>query len=180
MYFCSMKNIARDSRKEEEVIRPVDRYFEELDKTFAQGNTGLYSIFLALAFFGIMGLIWMIPFPQFDFLVRMNAHTFLNWGSIFIGIVIYLYLKLAATLSYAALFSISIMSFFIVQLEYVERDGGPTVILVCSIIALLSVVVLYVMSKREKSVSGLDFAKLLSIGPIWMWSKVYNKFKIKY
>ncbi len=175
-----MKKVTQYSDKVQEVIRPVDRYFAALDHTFALGNRGMYAFFLALAFFGIMGLIWMIPFPQFDFLVRMNAHTFLNWGSLFIGIVIYSYLKLAATLSYAALFSISIMSFFIVQLEYVERDGGPSVILVCSIIALASLLGLFFLAKKEKNVNGLDFVKLLGLGPIWLWSKVYNKFKVKY
>lgn len=179
-YFRNMKKVVNQSKKIEEVIRPVDRYFAELDETFSTGNRVLYALFIALAFFGIMGLIWMIPFPQLDFLKRMNAHTFLNWGSFFIAIVIYLYLKLAATLSYAALFCISIMSYFIVQLEYVEKDGGPSVVLVSSIIALVSLVILFLLTKKEKEVSSKDFLKLLGLGPIWLWSKVFKKLKIKY
>lgn len=166
--------------KQPEVVRPVDRYLNEMDQTFAKGNKLAYAVFLSLAFFGIMGLIWMIPFPQFDFLIRMNAHTFLNWGSLFIAIVIYSYLKLAPTLSYAVLFCIAIMSFFIVQLEYVERDGGPTVILVCSIIALVSLLGLYLLMKKEDGLGLKHFLSLLGLGPIWLWSKVFDKFKWKY
>lgn len=166
--------------QKEELVRPVDRYLGEMDSTFSKGNKGLYALFLALAFFGIMGLIWMIPFPQFDFLIRMNAHTFLNWGSLFIAIVIYSYLKLAPTLSYAVLFCIAIMSFFIVQLEYVERDGGPTVVLVCSVIAVLSLLGLSLLLKKEGDLGLKHFFSLLGLGPIWLWSKVFDKFKWKY
>ncbi|MCA5004896.1 hypothetical protein [Sphingobacterium bovistauri] len=173
-----MKN---GKKKQEEVQppRPVDIYFNHLDSTFV-GSKPLYAILLTLAFFGVMGLVWMIPFPQFDFLKRMNAQTFLNWGSFYIAIIIYLYLKLAPTLSYAALFSIAIMSFFIVQLEYVERDGGPTVILVCGTLALIGLVGIWLIAKKEKAYSGKLFWNLLTIGPIWLWSKVFNKLKIKY
>ncbi len=160
--------------------RAVDKYFKDMDGIFVKGNKVLYAFFLFLAFFGIMGLIWMIPFPQFDFLIRMNAHTFLNWGSLFIAIVVYSYLKLAPTLSYAMLFCIGIMSFFIVQLEYVERDGGPSVVLVCSSIALVSLSILFLLIRKEGNLGLKHFVKLLGIGPIWLWSKVFDRFKWKY
>lgn len=176
-----MKKIAKkkENKDDNNIQREVDIQFKNLDNTF-QGNKSLYAFFLTLAFFGVMGLVWMIPFPQLEFLKKMNAQTFLNWGSFYIAIIVYFYLKLAPTLSYAALFSIAIMSFFIVQLEYVERDGGPTVILVCSIIAIVGLLGLWVYTKKEKSVSGKDFWSLLTIGPIWLWSKVFDKLKFKY
>lgn len=166
-------------KKIAEVERVVDKHFSNLNNTFG-GNKIVYALLLTLAFFGVMGLVWMIPFPQLDILKKMNAQTFLNWGSFYIAIIIYFYLKLAPTLSYAALFSISIMSFFIVQLEYVERDGGPTVILVCSIVALVGLLGLWFFAKKENQVSGKDFWSLLTIGPIWLWSKVFDKLKFKY
>lgn len=160
--------------------RKVDVYFANLSEKFGDSNKALLAISLILSFFGIMGLIWMIPFPQFQFLINMNMHTFLNWGSFFIAIVIYCYLKLAPTLSYAALFSISIMSFFIVRLEYVERDGGPTVVLVSSVLAVLGLLGLFFQMKQQKITSLKDFVLLLTVGPIWLWSIVFDKFKIKY
>jgi hypothetical protein len=176
-----MKKIAKkhENKDVDNLEREVDVHFKNLDIKI-EGNKSVYAFFLILAFFGVMGLVWMIPFPQLEFLKKMNAQTFLNWGSFYIAIIVYFYLKLAPTLSYAALFSIAIMSFFIVQLEYVERDGGPTVILVCSIIAWVGILGLWIYTKREKQVSGKDFLSLLTIGPIWLWSKVFDKLKFKY
>lgn len=160
--------------------RPVDRYFHDLDQSFL-GNKIAYAITVFLAFFGIMGLIWMIPFPQLEFLQRMNAQTFLNWGSFFIAIAVYCYLKLAPTLSYAMLFSIAVMSFFIVQVEYIERDHGISATLIFTVIAALSLIGLWLLCKREqRSLKGNDFLKMLSIGPIWLWSRVFDRLKWKY
>lgn len=169
-------------KKQKQVVptkfeRPVDRYFFQLDQEFNQTPYALSAIFLFLVFFGVMGLIWMIPFPQLEFLQKLNAQTFLNWGSFFIAIVIYSYLKLAPTLSYAMLFTIGLMSYFIVQLEYVERDGGPAVVTVCSIIAVLAGLALYLTAKPKFLGSGI---KLLAIGPIWLWSKLFDKLNWKY
>lgn len=172
-----MKKKHQKVETQPELERPVDRFFYQLDQEFGQTNLPLLITFLFLAFFGIMGLIWMIPFPQLDFLQKLNAQTFLNWGSFFIAIVIYCYLKLAPTLSYAMLFSIGVMSFFIVQLEYVERDGGPTVVLVCSVLSVLTLIGLFLLTRSKQFNS---FARLLTIGPIWVWSKLFDRLKWKY
>ncbi|MVZ65072.1 hypothetical protein GQF61_04355 [Sphingobacterium sp. DK4209] len=175
-----MKKQAKQTNKTPQFNRPVEKYFYELDQLYGNSNLTTLTVGVALTFFGIMGLIWMIPFPQFDFLVKMNAHTFLNWGSFFIAIVIYSYLKLAPTLSYAVLFCIGIMSYFIVQLEYLERDGGPSVILVCSIIAIIGLLITFLAAKKNKAVNFNEFFKLLTIGPVWLWSKMFDKLKWKY
>lgn len=172
------KNPAKTNKVVEK--RPIDIYFEQLNDNFALGNKALYALFLTLSFFGIMGLIWMIPFPKLQFLVNLKMDTFLNWGSLFIAIVIYTYLKLAPTLSYLALFSISIMSFFIVQLEYVEQGGGPTVVAVCSIIVLVGLLGLLFLARNEKDMNANKFFQFLGLGPIWLWSKVFDKFNWRY
>ncbi len=180
-YFCGMKKQAKQVNKSPKFNRPVEKYFYELDQSYGGSNFTALSVGLTFAFFGIMGLIWMIPFPQFEFLVKMNAHTFLNWGSFFIAIVVYCYLKLAPTLSYAVLFCIGIMSFFIVQLEYVERDGGPSVILVCSILAIVGLLIMFLVGNKNKdNQEASSFIKLLTIGPVWLWSKLFDKLKWKY
>lgn len=161
--------------------RPVDRYFYEMDQMFGKGNKGIYALFLALAFFGIMGLIWMIPFPKLAFLENLNMQNFLNWGSFYIAIIIYLYLRLAPTLSYAMLFSIGIMSFFIVQLEYVERAGGPAVWLLSLLIAAIGITMTYLQARKDKAnLSMAEFWRLLTLGPIWLWSKLFASLKFKY
>lgn len=161
--------------------RPVDRYFYELDQQFGQGSKAGFALSLALAFFGVMGMVWMVPFPKLAFLENLNMQNFLNWGSFYIAIIIYLYLRLAPTLSYAMLFSIAVMSFFIVQLEYLERAGGPSVWLASLLIALTGVGITYVQARKEKPGLSLSaFWTLLSVGPIWLWSKLFASLKIKY
>lgn len=166
----------------QEIKRPVDQYFENLNANFQDPTNRIFQIiFLPLLFFGLMGLIWMIPFPKFDFLVRLGWHTFLNWGSFFIAVLIYYYLKLSPTLSYAVLLCIGIMSYFIVQLEYIERDGGPSVLLVSGVITIVSLVVLWFgKSKEKKAISLSEFWTFISVGPIWLWHFVFRKIKLKY
>ncbi|NQD72410.1 hypothetical protein HP439_16910 [Sphingobacterium shayense] len=161
--------------------RELDEVFYAMDRRYVNGSRFLYIISIACFFFGVMGLIWMIPFPQFEFLISVNMHTFLNWGSFYIAIIIYFYLRLAPTLSYAMLFTIGIMSFFIVQFEYLERDGGPAVWLVSLMFAIFGFIGLYLNSRRESpAVSLKELWRLITIGPIWYWSKAFNKLSIKY
>src|SRR5690606_13526083 len=161
--------------------RPIERIFYEMDQSCPRGNKIVYARLIALAFFGVMGLVWMIPFPKLGFLVRTNMDTFLNWGSFYIAIIIYLYLRLAPTLSYAMLFTIGVMSFCIVQLEYVERDGGPAVWLVCIVLTLIGVIGTTLQAKKEPTaIPPAAIWRLLTIGPIWLWSKVFAALKIKY
>ncbi|PRD47477.1 DUF962 domain-containing protein [Sphingobacterium haloxyli] len=168
-------------RKTPDFDRVVDRYFYEMDQRFSMGNMGLYAISLAFVFFGVLGLIWMIPFPKLDFLVRMHMDTFLNWGSFYIAVIIYLYLRLAPTLSYAMLFTIAVMSFFIVQLEYLERDGGPAVWLVCTVLTIIGLSTTLLQTKKTpRHTAWIDVWRLVTIGPIWLWSKVFIALKIKY
>lgn len=175
--------MAKHKKKQKtEPKRKVILYFEQLDQKFGkQKNLIPYFILIYLFFFSVLGLIWMIPFPQFDFLVRMEMHTFFNWASILIAIMIYSYLKLAPTLSYAVLISIWVMSYFIVQLEYREAAGGMAVWMFCFILFVISSLGLLLMAKQERKKINLNEGLLLvSIGPIWVWSKLYDRFKWKY
>ncbi|MGO1244351.1 MAG: hypothetical protein ACTMH4_09730 [Sphingobacterium sp.] len=161
--------------------RKIDQIFRMMDQRYVAGSLFFYFVNVALIFFGVMGLIWMIPFPQFDFLVSMEMHTFLNWGSFYIAIVIYLYLRMAPTLSYLILFTIGAMSFLIVQLEYLERDGGPQVWLVSLVSVLAGLTGVYLNSRKESPVlSWKEMGTLITIGPIWCCSKVFKKFNMKY
>jgi len=90
-------------------------------------------------------------------------------------------LKLSPTLSYMMLFTIGLMSFFIVHLEYIERDGGPAVWFVCALIALISFIALLIGAKREKaSIAPNDFCRFLLVGPIWLWHFVFKKLNVRY
>ena len=161
--------------------RKLDEIFYEMDRRYVRGSSILYIVSIVFMFFGAMGLIWMIPFPRFEFLVSLKMDTFLNWGSFYIAVIVYLYLRMAPTLSYAMLFTIGIMSFFIVQLEYLERAGGPAVWFISLVVAVIGLIGLFINSRKElPKVSWKELWQLITIGPIWYWSKVFKKFNIKY
>lgn len=174
------KNKKHQNKKNTVPKRQVIQYFDELDiKYGTEKFFVLRFLFIYLFFFSFLGLVWMIPFPQFEFLVRMEMHTFFNWASILIAIIIYTYLKLAPTLSYLVLASIFLMSYFIVQLEYNEAAGGIPVWLLSFILLVISLLALLLLPKKGKP-SFKSLLLLLGIGPIWTWSKVFDRFKWNY
>ena len=162
--------------------RKVDRYFSEFASMSQHpGHRALQYLFIPLFSFGLLGLIWMIPFPEIAFLKKHGYHIFLNWGSFFIAVVVYYYLRLAPTLSYAVLVTIGVMSYFIVQLEYVEAAGGPAVWMVCGLLMILPFLILWLGSRAEsRPVPFREFLKMLVHGPIWLWHFVFRKLRIPY
>src|SRR5699024_3225869 len=83
--------------------------------------------------------------------------------------------------SFSVLISIWVMSYFIVQLEYREAAGGMAVWMFCFILFVISSLGLLLMAKQEREKINLNEGLLLvSIGPIWVWSKLYDRFKWKY
>lgn len=162
--------------------RPVDRYFLELNQASrSKTHRIIQYVFLPMFFFSALCLIWMIPFPEIAFLKKHGYDTFLNWASFFIAGVLYFYLRLAPTLSYAVLFTFGVLSYFIVQLEYVEQAGGPAVWLVSLIALLISFFVLWLGKNLEKQpMAGSTFGRSLLLGPIWVWHFVFKALKIPY
>lgn len=171
------KQKTQKGKNKAEPLRPVEEHFATLSRYSTHPQNRLIQyIFIPLFAFAILGLVWMVPFPEIGFLKRHGYDIFLNWGSIFIAIVVYYYLRLAPTLSYAVLLTIGIYSFLIVQLEYVERDGGPAAWLVFLVLLVLSLVALLVGKSQEKEKMPFKhFLKLLLVGPIWLWSFVFKR-----
>jgi len=162
--------------------REVDVYFETFDRQFQHPvNRVIQYLAIPVFSFAVLGLVWMIPFPEIGFLKKNGYDTFLNWGSFFIAGLIYYYLKLATTLSYAVLLTVGVFSFFIVRLEYVEQAGGPAVWLVCAMLLLMSFLVLYLGKRMERNpVPFSSFLRMLALGPIWLWHFVFKKLNIPY
>ncbi len=178
------KNKGKRKTKQGEVVpkREVDVYFEAFAK-YSQHpiNRIIQYVCIPIFSFGVLGLVWMVPFPEIAFLKKHGYDTFLNWGSFFIAGFIYYYLRLATTLSYAVLLTVGIFSFFIVQLEYVEQAGGPAVWLVCGGLLFLSLAALLVGRRLERTPMPLSvFFKMLALGPIWLWHFVFKKLNMPY
>lgn len=163
-------------------VRKVDQLFE-MYNSYSQSSTNriLQSIFLVVFAFAFLGLIWMIPFPKIAFLEKHGYDTFLNWASFFIAGMLYYYLRLATTLSYGVLLLIGLFSYFIVQLEYVQYGGGPSVWTICLLLLLVSFVALFIGNRMEKRPAPPRvFFSLLGHGPIWLMHFVFKRLKIPY
>lgn len=133
-------------------LRKADQYFSEIEGWSKHpGSRALYYLFIPIFFFGLLGLIWMIPFPEIALLKKYGYHIFVNWASIYIAIVIYYYLRLIPLLSYMVLLSIGVMSYLIVQLEYQEMAGGPAVWLICLVLMLISQFILWIGTRMENT-----------------------------
>ncbi|WP_353131000.1 hypothetical protein [Parapedobacter pyrenivorans] len=162
--------------------REVDRCFETFDQHYQHPiNRVIQWIALPVFTFAVLGLVWMVPFPELAFLKKHGYDTFVNWGSFFIAGMVYYYLRLAPTLSYAMLLTVGVFSFFIVQLEYVEQGGGPAVWVVCACLLMTSLLVLYIGKGMEKNaVPFRSFLRFLVMGPLWLWHFVFRKLNIPY
>src|SRR5690554_3662671 len=103
--------------------RNADTLLDKYTYNYAGDASGVLRwIFIPLITFGAFGLIWSIPFPHLPFLGKFNG--FVNWASFVVAFSIYYYYKLSPTLSYGMLLIFGLFSYFIVQLEYWEIDGG--------------------------------------------------------
>ncbi len=165
--------------KHNQSVQPIDRYFIEYERSHQNPtNVLIHWICVPLIFFSILGLIWAIP-VQFEFLGKYK--DFANLATIVIGIVMYYYWTLSRILFWAMLFTLGVFSYFIVQLEYWERDGGPAFWAVCATIFVIAWIGQFIGHKIEgKKPSFLTDLKFLLIGPLWLWSKVFNRLKVPY
>lgn len=160
--------------------RQIDRLFANY-ATYHQHPTNrlLHWIFIPLLLFSIIGLATAIPFPHLAFLGKYNM--FINWFSFLLAGSIYYYLRLSPLLSYLMLFTLAILFFFIVQLEYVEQGGGPALWEVSLSLFVISWAGKFIGYKIEgKMPSFSDSLIFLWIGPIWLIHKILKRFNIRY
>lgn len=165
---------------EKHIERSIDRYLSHFSRYHQQArNRYLFYLTIPLLLFAIAGLIWFIPFPRLTFLGAYQGYF--NWFTIFMAIIIYAYLKLSPTLSYAMLFTFGICSYLLVQLEYWEKGGGPTPWLVCLLIGCLAIGGQLLGYRREGiKVSLGEFLRFLFIGPLWLWSHLFKRMRIPF
>ncbi len=134
---------------------------------------------MPLIVFSLLGLVWAIPFPYLKFLGSYNG--FFNWASFLIAFSIYFYYKLSPVLSYLMLLIIFAFCYGIMELDTLQKAGGPALWLVCLVIFVVSWIGQFIGHKIEgKKPSFLDDIKFLLIGPIWLLHFILKKIKLKY
>jgi uncharacterized membrane protein YGL010W len=159
---------------------PVDVLFD----TYAEShqnhtNKTIHWICVPLIVFSLLGLVWQFPFPELAFLGAYKSY--LNWASFLITFTLYYYYTLSPVLFFLMIWVIGLMSYGIVQIEYLLGLGTSNAYVTYLIIFVLAWVGQFIGHKIEgKKPSFLDDVKFLLIGPIWLLHFICKKIGLKY
>lgn len=160
-------------------ILPVDKVLSQYSKAHQNPtNKALQWLYVPLITFGLLGLIWAIPFPHLDFLGRYNG--FVNWASFVIAFSIYYYYKLSPLLSYGMLLVVFAFSAGIVSLEKLHSNHGwPQLPQVCLIIFILGLFFQFIGYKAEGKIPSFrDNLAFLLTGPMWLIQQLLKKARL--
>ncbi|MFC5272331.1 DUF962 domain-containing protein [Adhaeribacter terreus] len=161
--------------------RALDVYL----KRYAESHQNPQNIFIhwicvPLIAFSLLGLVWAIPMPHFDFLGKMNGY--INLATFLILFATVYYLRLSLRIGLAMILAIWVFSAGIISLERMARlHGWPEMWQVCLIIFVLAWAGQFFGHKIEgKKPSFLEDLRFLLIGPAWLWAKVFKKLGWRY
>ena len=133
-------------------------------------NKKIHWVCVPLIMLSLLGLLWPI---QFTFLIDSQ---FLNATTVLIAIVSIYYFRLSISMGFGMLLISAIMIFIITSVSSNQFAFNPYVV-----IFIFSWIGQFIGHKIEgKKPSFLEDIQFLLIGPAWLMSFVYDKFKIKY
>ncbi|WP_207422386.1 hypothetical protein [Desertivirga brevis] len=155
-------------------LRPIDKVISEYPANSSNANPILQYFAIPLVLFGLLGLIWSIPFPQLGFLGKFNG--FVNWASFVIAFSIYYYYRLSPVISYGVLLLVFAFSAGIVGLEKVQNNGGPAMGSVCLVVFMFGIAMQYFASGKEGS--ALSPRNIL-VSPVWLIYSIFKKTGLK-
>jgi hypothetical protein len=156
--------------------RPVDLHFEEYNAVYQRmplKPVAYLSIVLLL--FGLMAVIWALPFPELSFLGKYKGY--INWASFLIAAGIYYYLRLSPLVSYLLLLLLLAFSYIIIVLEQWQKQGGSPLLAVGAIVlfmGLLGQLLVLNQAKAQKT------WRLMALAPGWSAVNFFRKLKLKY
>ena len=155
--------------------RPVDVLLDEYASFHSNPTNRVINYFcIPMVSFGILAFVWSIPFPQLEFLGKNQ--TFVNWASFVVAFSLYYYLRLSPMLSYLMLFCLGVFSYVIVSLEqnFVLAQIGLILFVIGNIGQLIGY-----KKEGRRPIFAQDF-KFMLIGPMWLFSLILKKLKIRY
>lgn len=157
----------------------VEFYFDKFAAAHQNPtNKLIYTTFIPLLIFGLIGIVWTIPFPYIKFLGQYNQDF--NWSSFLLAIMVYYYIRKSAVLGYFMLFLMLVFFYLITQLVQWQNTGGPNMGLLCLGIYFISFIALYIGYKIEgKKLSWEYRYKNILIAPIFLLHLILRRFKVR-
>ena len=156
--------------------RPIEAYINQYDVFLTQRSKGIVMLFAAPALLlGIYGLAWAIPFPQMAWLGKYNGY--INWASVIMAVLVYIYYRLSAIMSYGVLFYMFACSYLISQL-----GANPHQLLVFSATVFLLAMAGQLWGFRAAVAAGKkqNIVKFLLMSPLWVLHSLLITLKVKY
>jgi small basic protein len=165
--------------KKEITQRPIDHYFTQYSEKYSTDKNRITQGICAwLAYFGLLGLSWSVPFPQLSFLGQYNSYF--NWASFVIAFSIYYYSKLSPLLSYVMLFLTLVFTYIITVLE--RQFSNPLFMSAVFFLILLIAYLVHYLSEKKTGKNSMLKTELffVLIGPVWTVHFVLKKWSVKY
>lgn len=164
-------------QNKQELKRPIDIWFDKYAESHQNPTNKIYHfICVPIIFFSILGLIWLIPFPELAFLG--SYQKFINWASLAIAFVMYYYYTLSNALFFMMIWVIALFSFGIVQIEINMASNAWIVFTSLFVAAWIGQ---FIGHKIEgKKPSFFDDLRFLLIGPLWILHFICKKAGLKY
>lgn len=175
-YLIFASNMVKQQPLKSKVNQVIDDYSASHKNPI---NQAIQWICIPLLTFGVLGIVWSIPFPYLAFLGKYNG--FVNWASFLIAFSIYYYYKTSPVLSYGILLFVFAFSAGIVGLEkFHTHNNWPTMGSVCMGVFVLGLILQFIGYKYEGATPSLSSnLKLLLHGPLWLMYMLFKKLGYK-
>ena len=156
--------------------RPVDKYYDEYNTVYqhvALKPSAYISVLLMM--FGLLAVVWAIPFPEIGFLGKYRGY--INWASFLIALGIYYYLRLSPLVSYLLLLVLFAFSYAIIALEQWQKQGGAPLLAAGAITLLAGLLGQLLILNQAKAVKTW---RLIALAPGWAAVSLFKTLRLKY
>jgi uncharacterized membrane protein YGL010W len=159
-------------------MKTTDQWLSEYGESHQNHTNKLvHWVCVPLIMFSIIGLLWSIPFPFASSLEAPFSHFF-NWGTLFLLLALFFYLRLSFTMFLGMLLIASAMAIGNYMLSQNTFLPLWTVSLIIFTAAWIGQFIGHkIEGKKPSFFKDLQF---LLIGPAWLLSFIYKKIGIPY
>jgi hypothetical protein len=163
-------NTTKTSKNISGAQRPIDVYFPLYNQRYPSvGDKIILSIVLLAFYFALMGLIWIIPFPQLNWLGTFKSYF--TWPSFYIAALMFYWYKQSQVLSYFLLIILFILSYGASQLAEVGALVGPPVWTICLPILLAAIITMILIARKRQVTFWAGIFRI----PVWLISFLGKK-----
>ncbi|MBE9585392.1 DUF962 domain-containing protein [Mucilaginibacter sp. JRF] len=176
----AQNNRSTNTKPSAQPQRQADKLFAAYEAAHQHPVNILVSrIATPLLFFAVFALVWSLPFPHLAFLGQYNGYV--NWASFLLAVSVFGYYRISPVLSYFILFTYFGFSYLIIQLEQLEKAGGPALFVIPLVLFILSLVAVFTVQQLEKvKLSVLAQLKNLLIAPIYLWYLILKRLSLQF